>query len=908
MALSRLLVGLLAAAGLALAKTPRVLPGAFILEYEDEVDIDSHLSSVQHLASTRLKLDHKLFKGASIRFHDVDKAQHHAELLASTPHVKKIWPVYLYDIPEHTIHWTAEDATAMAAQDVPTARQAPPPDTFSPHVMTQVNRLRDEGIVGQGIKIAVVDSGIDYTHPALGGCFGPGCLVSSGWDFVGDAFTGQNTPVPGPDPPLDCGGHGTHVAGIIAAQEGNPYGVIGAATGVTLSAYRVFGCSGTTTDDVVIAAFNKAYEDGADIITASLGRPSGWKEEPWSVAVSRIVENGVPCTISADNSGGYGLFQSGTGGDGKRATAIASVDNIVTPQIFKTASYMVEGGLNEPFGYAPGVPNAWLNVTLPLWAVSFNTTDPSVACSPLSSQSPNLSGYVVLVRRGACDFDQKLRNLVAKGAHHVLFYNNQSTGAVNVSAPNIPGLQAVGMVTAEQGATWTALSSSQNITVALADPRMATSYVVATANNMTGGYMSTYTGWGPTYEVDLKPQFAAPGGKILSTYLTKSGNYMVMSGTSMAAPFVAAIYALLMSARGTKDPQTLESLISSTSNPVLFNDGETTYPVLAPTVQQGSGIVQAYDAAYATSLLSVSRLSFNDTDNIRPVQHFTISNNGSEPVFYTLSHAGAATAYTLPSDGSIYPAKFPAELHDDYATIEFSDEEPFILSAGQRKVISVTATPPAGLDARRLPVYSGYIAIKGSDGSGLSLPYVGVAGSLHSATILDAAQTFVARFRGPLVSISANHTFILPPPGHDNDPLYINNLTDFPRIAIGLALGSALVRIDVVPVSVPSGTHVGVSVGLRTLGDVFKTPEEYHSRGQQYGYWGGALSNGEQIPAGTYKLVIRALKIFGDRDKADDYETVETPEFSIRYMDLEPIPAGPRRRQRGWDRDHVRNH
>lgn len=601
---------------------------------------------------------------------------------------------------------------------------------------------------------------------------------------------------------------------------------------MTLGAYRIFGCGGSSPNDILIAAFNMAYEDGADIITASVGGPSGWSEEPWSAAVSRIVENGVPCTIAAGNDGASGLFYASTAADGKRATAIASFDNNVMPSLLTNASYTVQGDPDGSFGYTPGSPEAWGNITLPLRAISFDTTDPASACLALSSNYPDLSGYIVLVRRGTCSFEQKLRNLVARGARYVLFYNNQPTNTVPVSAPDVSGLQAVAMVSADQGAAWIAsLSAGRNVTVAMTDPNTAPMFSVSTPNNLTGGYPSAFTSWGPTYEVDFKPQFAAPGSLILSTYPTKLGSYAVLSGTSMATPLVAAIYALLMTIRGTKDPRTLESLLSSTSKPNLFNDGETTHSVLAPAVQQGSGMVQAYDAAYATSLLSVSSLSFNDTDNIEPMQNFTISNNGSELVSYTLSHVGAATGYTLPSNHSIFPASFPTELHDDYATIEFSDGGSFTISAGERKIVSVTATPPTGLDATRLPVYSGYIAINGSDGSSLSLPYVGVAGSLRSATVLDTAGTYIASSLGGIqAAVSANHTFMLPPQGHSNDTQYRTNSMDFPQLVVNLALGSKLIRCDVVPASMPLGANASVSLGLTTIGDVFMTPLVSHLR------------------------------------------------------------------------------
>lgn len=131
--------------------------------------------------------------------------------------------------------------------------------------------------------------------------------------LVGDGYDGLNL-YPDDDPDDTCDGHGTHVAGIIAAQGVNPEGFTGAAPGVTLAAYRVFGCGmGSVGNDVLIAAFNMAFEQGADIITASIGGTSGWTEEPWAVAVSRIVERGVPCTLAAGNGGTAGLFFSSTG-------------------------------------------------------------------------------------------------------------------------------------------------------------------------------------------------------------------------------------------------------------------------------------------------------------------------------------------------------------------------------------------------------------------------------------------------------------------------------------------------------------------------------------------------------------------------------------------------------------------
>lgn len=406
--------------------------------------------------------------------------------------------------------------------------------------------------------------------------------------------------------------------------------------------------------------------------------------------------------------------------------------------------------------------------------------------------------------------------------------------------------------------------------------------------------MSTYTSWGPTYEVDFKPQLAAPGGSILSTYPTALGSYAVLSGTSMSCPLVAGIYALVMNVRGIKDPLTLENVLSATANPNLFNDGSTTYPVLAPAVQQGSGIVQAYEAAYARTLLSVSSISFNDTDHFVAEANFTIANTGNASVIYSLSNVGAATGLTLAS-GSIFPGYFPNELYDDYASLTFADGDSVTVAAGEETTVFVVATPPVGLDAARLPVYSGYIAINGSDGFSLSLPYLGVAGSLRAATVMSAEGTFMSSSQATAQSgsatppaISSGHAFLLPPPGRSNDTQYDANSTDYPQLLFSLSLGSAVVRVDVVPLSSSGVIDAGESLGITTVGDVYQTPLEYMPRNDpslpNVITWDGRLASGAYAPEGAYKMAVRALKIFGDRTVAEDYELVETVDFSIQYL------------------------
>lgn len=107
---------------------------------------------------------------------------------------------------------------------------------------------------GTGLRIGIVDTGVDYTHPALGGCFGKECLVEYGYDVVGNEWNGVDAPNPDGDPFDNCNGHGTHVSGIIAAQP-NKMNFTGVAPGAKLGMYKVFSCnSWGTTDDVLIQA------------------------------------------------------------------------------------------------------------------------------------------------------------------------------------------------------------------------------------------------------------------------------------------------------------------------------------------------------------------------------------------------------------------------------------------------------------------------------------------------------------------------------------------------------------------------------------------------------------------------------------------------------------------------------
>jgi subtilisin family serine protease len=120
-------------------------------------DGNAAISSVAGAASKRMDMNFKLFKGASIQFKDAKKAEDKAAELASRGDVKNVWPVKLYSVPTHTVHSVGDAALSTLRR-----RQGAGPsnDTFTPHLMTQVDKLKAKGVTGKGIKIAVIDTGV----------------------------------------------------------------------------------------------------------------------------------------------------------------------------------------------------------------------------------------------------------------------------------------------------------------------------------------------------------------------------------------------------------------------------------------------------------------------------------------------------------------------------------------------------------------------------------------------------------------------------------------------------------------------------------------------------------------------------------------------------------------------------
>src|SRR5919198_867669 len=382
-----------------------------------------------------------LWNGLSI---DLPQAQ--AGALATVPGVKAVYPV---------VPMTLADDESAADGEVATPGGVADPDLAFSTGMIGAPDANAAGWTGKGVKIGIIDSGVDYTNPDLSDGFGAGHRVAGGWDFVGDDDDAASTaptlqPVPHPDPdPAPCdpvkadaigaqpgastasAGHGTHVAGIAAAKAAGPGGVTGVAPQATIYAYRVFGCVGATDSDIMAAAMERAADDGVQVVNMSIGSAfANWPEYPTAVASDNLVAKGVVVVASIGNSGANGLYSAGAPGVGKNVIGVASVQNLALPAL----TFTVDNGTPTPLR----VPYLQLQstTTAPTSGVAGDIVFVGRGCPKGSGSAPNPpladddpyeadpNGKVALITRGYCLFNDKYDRAVKAGATAVIVMND----------------------------------------------------------------------------------------------------------------------------------------------------------------------------------------------------------------------------------------------------------------------------------------------------------------------------------------------------------------------------------------------------------------------------------------------------------------------------------------------------
>lgn len=629
----------------------------------------------------------------------VDMSDEDAALLAEADTVVAVYPVLTFEVP-------------------PVSTSTERPEMASALSMTGADIVQSElGHTGAGIQVGIIDTGVDYHHPDLGG-EGAGTTfpterVSFGYDFVGDSFNADASspsyqPVPEPDDdPDDCESHGTHVAGIVGAG-GDPSNgeVRGVAPEVTLGAYRVFGCDGSTTSDIMVAAMERALADGMDVVNMSIGAAfSTWPQYPTAVASDNLVDAGVSVVASIGNSGVAGTWSAGAPGVGANVIGVASYDNV---DFTTTALRTSPDDALYPFVTAGGSAE----VPTEGGAVLSSPEDDPLACEPLTSEHTD---QIVLVQRGECDFHLKAAHVQESGAAALVLYNSEP-GLLNptVEGPTEITIPVVAISLEDGTALLAAIEAGEATELEWIEETV-------TAPNPTGGLISDFSSYGMTADLQLKPDLGAPGGQIWSTVPLELGEYASKSGTSMSAPHVAGAAALLLSARDDLGPAQIKEVMQNTADPALWSLNPD-LELLEPVFRQGAGMLDIDDAILAEEFLSPGSISLGESEEGPVTETLTATNTGDSEITYTVTYEDAISTSGDPNN--------PAFSH---GTSTVAAPETVTVPAGSSTSFEVSIAPHEGLE---LAQYGGYVILTPDEGEPVRVPYAGFAGDYQALPVL----------------------------------------------------------------------------------------------------------------------------------------------------------------------------
>lgn len=514
----------------------------------------------------------------------------------------------------------------------------------------------DTGVTGAGIRIGIIDTGIDYTHADFGG---PGTVeayqealaakesgrspeypnpakVAGGYDFAGNDYTGQNDPTPD-DNPLDCEGHGTHVAGTAAgygvAQDGStyagpwneqtPFDTMAIGPGVapeaTLYALKVFGCTGSTW--LVVPALDWAadpngdgdFSDRLDVVNMSLGSSYGSTQDPDSVASDNLTDLGTAVIASAGNDGDVYEITGSPGVATKVLSVAASQDNAAIMDGFIAtiagASTNVAGLASSAYPWATSPDVTASAVQLGDWDSPPGPDNNTDGCGPLSPQdAAAVAGRIVLLQWDDQDATRRCGSAGRTG-------NVADAGAVGAILGSQAPLPEVGILGTESipailsardgtDALHTALLEDTDVEVTLTASLLNSVRVVITGPDDPTDSLADFTSRGTALAGNVKPDISAPGASVFSAASGTGNAGTSLSGTSMAAPVAAGVAALVRAAHPTWTSAQVKAALMNTADHDLYRYAGRQGPRY-DVMRAGSGRIDAQEAVAAQAVMAV---------------------------------------------------------------------------------------------------------------------------------------------------------------------------------------------------------------------------------------------------------------------------------------------------------------
>lgn len=657
-----------------------------------------------------------------------------------------------------------------------------------PTTMTELGGLENtSGYQGEGMVIAIVDSGLEISHPLFRQAPTTPALMKKDIETVlarknlkaeekKSGITASQVYKTAKVPfafdyadndldvaPNGAGDHGTHVAGIAAANAGVVADVVGVAPQAQILAMKVFsssGSNGATWDDILAAA-DDAVALGADVINMSLGSTCGFStpegEEGVAEVLNNIAESGVMLSISAGNE--YSAALGTRIGKGHALTQNPDYGTVASP-----SSY------SEPLSIASvekadSIDSCYL--TVGERKVAFNDTVEDKTVENVKDDSPSfrslagkeleyvvvpnagevkdydglsVEGKIALVSRGSVEYNAKKNAAKEAGAIGILVYNNE------------PGMLYMQLDNYDLPSAFISQADGKALAaVAEGNRKLTVSASYGKVDNPTSGEMSDFSSWGVTPELTLKPDLTAPGGNIKSA--TTGGGYTTKSGTSMSAPFVSGAMALVKQYVEQKNYASTETKKANLVSNLLMSTADLVMAGAAPYSprKQGAGSVNIAAATSTKAYLTAvggGRPKVELGDDAQKTGKyevkFEVHNLTNEELTYTVGGYIQTDAQEVTKQIEGEDVHQVTELPYLLGKI---DAKTVTVAGGETETVSVSVSLTQAnneyLNRFENGTYiEGFVTLTPSSGTQptLSIPYMGFYGDWTQAPIIDATD------------------------------------------------------------------------------------------------------------------------------------------------------------------------